>query len=69
MMGAVTLDEQIKNGKARLEGNREPYDLFMVSLVQFSMGLEILPGTGSNNLPAAKDPFAQEPPAVQAISD
>ena len=27
MMGAVTFDEQISSGKAKLEGNREPYEL------------------------------------------
>ena len=69
MMGKATFDQQIADGKAKLAGNREPYDLLKSSLVQFDMGFEILPGTGAKDLKTTKDPFAQEPPAVNAISD
>jgi alkyl sulfatase BDS1-like metallo-beta-lactamase superfamily hydrolase len=69
MMGVVSFDDQIKSGKAKLEGNREPYDLLKNSLVQFDMGFEILPGTGTKDLTPERNAFAQEPPAVQAITD
>jgi alkyl sulfatase BDS1-like metallo-beta-lactamase superfamily hydrolase len=69
MMGAISFDDQIKSGKAKLEGNREPYDLIKNSLVQFDIGFEILPGTGAKDLTPERNVFAQEPPAVQAITD
>ena len=69
MMGKATFDDQIKAGKAKLDGNREPYDLLKSSLVQFDMGFEILPGTGAKDLTPAEDAFAQEPPAIQTITD
>jgi alkyl sulfatase BDS1-like metallo-beta-lactamase superfamily hydrolase len=64
MTGQATFDQQIADGKARLDGNREPYDLLTGSLVQFDMGFEILPGTGAKSLAPKKDPFEQEPPAL-----
>jgi alkyl sulfatase BDS1-like metallo-beta-lactamase superfamily hydrolase len=69
MMGAKTFDQQIADGKAKLEGNREPYDLLKSSLVQFSLGFEILPGTGAEDLTPEASPFEQGPPAVKVITD
>jgi alkyl sulfatase BDS1-like metallo-beta-lactamase superfamily hydrolase len=69
MMGKATFDDQIKNGKAKLAGNREPYDLLKNSLVQFNMGFEILPGTGGTSLTAPKNPFEQPAPAINTITD
>jgi len=69
MMGAVSMDDQIKSGKAKLVGDRKPIDQLKSMLVQFDMGFEILPGTGARDLTPARDPFAQEPPAVDAITD
>jgi alkyl sulfatase BDS1-like metallo-beta-lactamase superfamily hydrolase len=69
MMGKATFDDQIKNGKAKLVGNREPYELLKASLVQFNMGFEILPGTGGTSLTAAKNPFEHPAPAINAITD
>jgi alkyl sulfatase BDS1-like metallo-beta-lactamase superfamily hydrolase len=69
MMGAVTFDDQIKAGKAKLVGDRKPYDQLKTMLVQFDMGFEILPGTGAKDLTPAKGDFEHEPPAVQAITD
>ena len=45
MMGQATFDEQIENGKAKLVGDRKPYDELKDMLVEFSMDWEILPGT------------------------
>jgi len=69
MMGKTTFDQQIADGKAKLEGNREPYDLLKNSLVQFEMGFEILPGTGPKDLTPEKSVFEHAPPAVQTITD
>ncbi len=69
MMGKATFDDLIKNGKARLAGNREPYDLLKNSLVQFNMGFEILPGTGGTLLTAPNHPFEQQAPPIGTISD
>ena len=69
MMGVVSFDDQIKSGKAKLEGDRKPYDQLKTMLVQFDMGFEILPGTGAKDLSAEKDIFAQEPPSINAITD
>jgi len=69
MMGKATFDQQIADGKATLDGNREPYDLLKNSLVQFDMGFEILPGTGPKDLTPEKSVFEQAPPAVQTITD
>jgi alkyl sulfatase BDS1-like metallo-beta-lactamase superfamily hydrolase len=69
MMGAVSFDDQIKNGKAKLVGDRKPYDQLKTMLVQFDIGFEILPGTGAKDLTPEKDPFAHEPPAIDAITD
>ena len=63
MMGAVTFDEQIKAGKAKLEGDREPYELLKTMLVQFDLGFEMMPGTGSQDLTPPQNPLQQEAPA------
>ena len=69
MMGAATFDAQIASGKAKLVGDRKPYDELKAMLVQFDMGFEILPGTGGTSLTAPANPFAQPAPAINAITD
>lgn len=69
MMGAVSMDEQIKSGKAKLTGDRKPIDQLKAMLVQFDMGFELLPGTGKKDLNPKKNPFEHQPPAVRALTD
>jgi alkyl sulfatase BDS1-like metallo-beta-lactamase superfamily hydrolase len=69
MMGAVSFDDQIKAGKAKLAGDRKPYEQLKTMLVQFDMGFEILPGTGSKNLTPEMKAFEQEPPSIDSITD
>jgi len=69
MVGEVSFDEQIKSGRAKLIGDRKPYEQLKTMLVQFDMGFEILPGTGAKDLTPANKPLEHEPPAVQAITD
>jgi alkyl sulfatase BDS1-like metallo-beta-lactamase superfamily hydrolase len=45
MMGAAKFDDQIKNGKAKLKGNRDVYAQLKSTLVQFELGFEMMPGT------------------------
>jgi alkyl sulfatase BDS1-like metallo-beta-lactamase superfamily hydrolase len=69
MTGAVSFDEQIKAGKAKLVGDSKPYEQLKSMLVQFDMGFEILPGTGAKDLTQENEPFAQEPPSIRALTD
>ena len=69
MMGAVSMDEQIKSGKAKLVGDKTPIDQLKGMLVQFDIGFEVLPGTAPKDLTPQKNPFAHEPPAIDAITD
>jgi len=45
MMGAAKFDDQIKNGKAKLKGNKDVYEQLKSTLVQFELGFEMMPGT------------------------
>ncbi len=69
MIGAINFDEQIKSGKAKMVGDSKAYEQLKAMLVQFDVGFEILPGTGAKDLTPEKNPFEQESPTVQAITD
>jgi alkyl sulfatase BDS1-like metallo-beta-lactamase superfamily hydrolase len=60
MMGAVTFDEQIASGKAKIAGDRGPYEQLKGMLVSFDLGFEMMPGTGSADLTPPKKTFEQE---------
>ena len=49
MMGAVTFEEQVASGTARLEGDPEPFRLLMGMLVNFKPDFEIMPGTAGRS--------------------
>ncbi|MEA1889195.1 MAG: alkyl sulfatase dimerization domain-containing protein [Pseudomonadota bacterium] len=66
MMGAVSFDEQIKSGKAKLKGDRKPYEQLKEMLVHFDIGFEMMPGTGAKDLTPEQKVFEQEPPADTA---
>lgn len=59
MMGTVSFDDQINAGKAKLKGDRKPYDTLKSLLVQFELGFEIMPGTGEKDLTPDKKTFEQ----------
>ncbi|UCD64281.1 MAG: MBL fold metallo-hydrolase, partial [Candidatus Zixiibacteriota bacterium] len=63
MMGAVSFDEQIASGKAKLTGKRDVYERLKTMLVHFDLGFEMMPGTGSKDLTPEQKPFEQEEPA------
>jgi alkyl sulfatase BDS1-like metallo-beta-lactamase superfamily hydrolase len=60
MMGAMSFDDQIAAGKAKLSGNREVYEQLKTLLVHFDLGFEIMPGTGARDLTPEQKPFEQE---------
>jgi alkyl sulfatase BDS1-like metallo-beta-lactamase superfamily hydrolase len=62
MMGAVSFDDQIASGKAKIEGNRDVYEQLKTMLVHFDLGFEIMPGTGAKDLTPEEKPFEQEEP-------
>ena len=45
MGGQTTFDDLINEGKAKLEGDRLPFEQLKSRLVQFSPDFEIMPGT------------------------
>jgi len=62
MMGAVTFDEQIKEGKAKLVGDKKPYEQLKSVLVHFTPDFEMMPGTKpKQTTPSKMAPFEQEP--------
>jgi alkyl sulfatase BDS1-like metallo-beta-lactamase superfamily hydrolase len=63
VMGKAGLDDLITDGKAKLDGDRGPFDLLRASVVQFPMGFEILPGTKAEPEAQKMDAFEQAAPA------
>ena len=63
MMGAVSFDNLVKAGKARLDGDRSVYEALVGMLVQFDLGFEMMPGTGAQDLTPERNPLQIEPPA------
>ena len=64
VMGKASFDSLIDAGKAKLDGDRRPYDLLKSALVQFDMGFEILPGTKAVAETPKLNAFEQVPPAA-----
>jgi alkyl sulfatase BDS1-like metallo-beta-lactamase superfamily hydrolase len=66
MGGKATFDDLVAAGKAKLDGDRGPFDRLRGMMVRFAPTFELMPGTGSAQ-PAAgpepRDPFAQDEPA------
>ena len=64
MGGKATFDQLIKEGKAKLEGDRKPLDLLRNALVRFTPSFELLPGTKpvKPHQDPAKDPFEVQQP-------
>lgn len=64
MGGKATFDDLIKSGKAKFDGNRQPFDQLKGILVTFTPDFELLPGTRPTKAaPAAThDPFVADEP-------
>jgi len=65
MMGAVTLDEQIKNGKCTLVGDASVLVKLKSAMDHFTPDFEIMPGTKGKEIKSKMTPFQQEEPAVR----
>lgn len=63
MMGAVKFDEQIKAGKAKLVGDKKPYEELKTMLVHFTPDFEMMPGTKGTPSTSDLNIFEQEAPA------
>jgi hypothetical protein len=59
MMGKATFDDLLAAGKAKIDGNRKPFDQLRDILVQFTPDFEMMPGTkpAKAAMPPSKDPF------------
>jgi alkyl sulfatase BDS1-like metallo-beta-lactamase superfamily hydrolase len=57
MMGATTFDDLIKAGKAKFDGDRNPFDQLRSILVAFAPNFEILPGTAAKTPSKGLKPF------------
>jgi len=57
MMGTATFDDLLAAGKARFEGEREPFDQLRSLMVRFTPDFEILPGTAAQAPTQAPEPF------------
>jgi alkyl sulfatase BDS1-like metallo-beta-lactamase superfamily hydrolase len=61
IMGTATFDDLVAAGRAKIDGNRKPFDQLRSILVQFTPDFEMMPGTKAAKAatPPAKDPFEQ----------
>jgi len=68
MGGKAAFDDLIKAGKAKFDGDREPFDQLRSILVRFAMDFDMMPGTkpATPALLPAKDPFEADEPASSA---
>jgi alkyl sulfatase BDS1-like metallo-beta-lactamase superfamily hydrolase len=64
MMGQARFDEQIDNGKAKLEGDRKAYEQLKSTLIDFQLGFEMMPGTGAVKDADPSNPFEIENPLL-----
>ena len=58
MMGVNSFDDLIKDGKAKFEGDRKPFDQLRSLMVSFTPSFEILPGTAAKKPTEGLKPMA-----------
>jgi Alkyl sulfatase C-terminal len=62
MMGAKTLDAQMADGTAKLQGNASTLQQLASTMVDFDTRFEIMPGTKSRGTEVARtDPYTAVP--------
>ena len=54
-----TVDELVKNGTIKLDGNTEVLGQLKQTMVQFELGFEIMPGTKKVSQKPDMEPFEQ----------
>lgn len=65
MMGVKTLDQQVADGLASLQGNSAVLEQLKSTLVNFELGFEIMPGTKGKPEPKQANPFEVSDPLHQ----
>jgi len=65
MMGKISFDDKIEEGKATLKGDRKSYDELESMLTTFTMEFELIPGTlpDAAAAPVNEHPFKQKAPS------
>jgi alkyl sulfatase BDS1-like metallo-beta-lactamase superfamily hydrolase len=65
MGGTATFDQLLKEGKAKFEGARKPFDVLRSAMVRFTPDFEMLPGTAPKGpkTPSSQKPFEAHEPA------
>ena len=66
MMGAKTLEAQIADGTAKVEGDVDVLGKLAATMVDFDPRFEIMPGTSSRDAVAHADPYQAVPEAIIA---
>ena len=66
MMGAKTLDAQIADGTAKVEGDVALLSKLAATMVDFDPRFEIMPGTKGGTAFAHADPYQAVPEAIIA---
>lgn len=66
MMGVKTLDAQIAEGTAKIQGNAGVLKQLAATMVDFDPRFEILPGTRAATLMAKQDPYGADPKRIIA---
>ena len=64
MMGAISLEDQVKNGKCTLVGDASVLEKLKSTMVHFTPDFEIMPGTKAEKSVSDLKPFQQEEPAI-----
>ena len=67
MMGVKTLDAQIADGKARVEGNPEVLDELASMFVAFTPDFEMLPGTAAPDAASKAGGYEVGPVSREAL--
>lgn len=66
MGGTATFDDLLKEGKAKFDGDRQPFETLRGAIAKFTPNFEMLPGTvskDSNKAATEKKPFEMPTPA------
>ena len=65
MTGEISMEEQLKSGVAKLEGNAEILEQLKATMIHFELGFEIMPGTKDQSPSTDKmNAFEQKPASV-----
>ena len=61
MIGAKTLEAQIADGAAKIQGDASILKQLASTMVDFDLRFEIMPGTKAKGVVAKEDPYEADP--------